>query len=168
MEKEHLYTDEVHQEELKIRRESNDSRRGKRIISERTSREVRRLMRLVVAHGTGRKASADGYIVGGKTGTADKPKHGSYSRSALISSFVGAFPMTDPRYVVLVTLDEPHGNKSTHGYATGGWVAAPAVRRIIERAAPLLRVQPVDEQSPAVKKEMHIAFKREGRQLASF
>ena len=157
----------VHRPTL-IRRESNDSRRGKRIISERTSREVRRLMRLVVEHGTGRKASADGYIVGGKTGTADKPKHGSYSRSALISSFVSAFPMTDPRYVVLVTLDEPHGNKSTHGYATGGWVAAPAVRRIIERAAPLLRVQPVDEQSPAVKKEMHIAFKREGRQLASF
>ncbi len=151
-----------------IRSDSNTPPQGKRIISERTSREVRRLMRLVVKSGTGRKASADGYIVGGKTGTADKAKRGGYSRRALISSFVGAFPMTEPRYVVLATLDEPQGNKNTHGYATGGWVAAPVVRRVIERAAPLLRVHPSDEQSPAVTKELHIAFKREGRQLASF
>jgi len=151
-----------------IRRENAEAPQGKRIISAKTSREVRRLMRLVVENGTGRKASAKGYIVGGKTGTADKPKRGGYSRRALISSFVGAFPMTDPRYVVLVKLDEPRGNKSTHGYATGGWVAAPVVKRIIERAAPLLRVHPTDEQSPAVKKELYIALKLEGRQLASF
>jgi cell division protein FtsI (penicillin-binding protein 3) len=151
-----------------IRRDPNTPLQGKRIISKRTSREVRRLMRLVVENGTGRNAAADGYVVGGKTGTADKPKRGGYSRRALISSFVGAFPMTDPRYVVLATLDEPQGNKSTHGYATGGWVAAPVVRRFIERAAPLLGVQPIDEKSPAVKKELHIALKREGRQLASF
>ena len=125
-------------------------------------------MRLVVEHGTGRKASAEGYLVGGKTGTADKPNRGGYSRRALISSFVGAFPMNDPRYVVLVTLDEPRGNKSTHGYATGGWVSAPVVKSIIERAAPLLRVQPTDESSPKVKNGLSIAFKREGRRLASF
>jgi cell division protein FtsI (penicillin-binding protein 3) len=157
----------VHRPTL-IRREANDAQPGQRIISERTSREVRRLMRLVVESGTGRKASAEGYLVGGKTGTADKPKRGGYSRRALISSFVGAFPMTNPRFVVLATLDEPRGNKKTHGYATGGWVAAPVVRRVIERAAPLLGVQPVDEKSLAVKKELYIDFKREGRQLASF
>lgn len=151
-----------------IKRSGEEPPQGRRIISERTSREVRRLMRLVVENGTGRNASAEGYLVGGKTGTADKPKRGGYSRRALISSFVGAFPMTAPRFVVLATLDEPRGNKSTHGYATGGWVAAPVVRRVIERAGPLLRVEPTDEQSPAVKKELHIAFKREGRQLASF
>ena len=151
-----------------IRRQSQEAPQGKRVISEQTSHEVRRLMRLVVENGTGRNAAAKGYLVGGKTGTADKPKRGGYSRRALISSFVGAFPMTDPRYVVLVTLDEPQGNKSTHGYATGGWVAAPVVRRVIERAAPLLRIRPIDENSPAVKKDLYIAFKREGRQLASF
>jgi len=151
-----------------IRRNSDTPPPGTRIISKQTSHEVRRLMRLVVENGTGRNAAADGYVVGGKTGTADKPKRGGYSRRALISSFVGAFPMTDPRYVVLATLDEPQGNKSTHGYATGGWVAAPVVRRVIERAAPLLGVRPTDEKSPAVKKELHIALKREGRQLASF
>jgi len=151
-----------------IRRNGAEARQGTRIISAQTSQEIRRLMRLVVEHGTGRKASAEGYLVGGKTGTADKPNHGGYSRRALISSFVGAFPMNDPRYVVLVTLDEPRGNKSTHGYATGGWVSAPVVKNIIERAAPLLRVQPTDESSPEVKSKLSIAFKREGRQLASF
>ena len=151
-----------------IQGNGGEAPQGKRIISARTSQEIRRLMRLVVEHGTGRKASADGYLVGGKTGTADKPNHGGYSRRALISSFVGAFPMNDPRYVVLVTLDEPRGNKSTHGYATGGWVSAPVVKNIIQRAAPLLRVQPADESSPEVKNSLSIAFKREGRQLASF
>jgi len=151
-----------------IRRDGTETPQGKRVISERTSREVRRLMRLVVENGTGRKASAEGYLVGGKTGTADKPKRGGYSQRALISSFIGAFPITNPRYVVLVMLDEPRGNKSTHGYATGGWIAAPVVKRVIERIAPLLRVQPTNEHSPEIKKELHIAFKREGRQLASF
>ena len=151
-----------------IRRDGMETPQGKRVISERTSREVRRLMRLVVENGTGRKASAEGYLVGGKTGTADKPKRGGYSQRALISSFIGAFPITNPHYVVLVMLDEPRGNKSTHGYATGGWVAAPVVKRVIERVAPLLRVQPTNEHSPEIKKELHITFKREGRQLASF
>ena len=151
-----------------IRRDGMETPQGKRVISERTSREVRRLMRLVVENGTGRKASAEGYLVGGKTGTADKPKRGGYSQRALISSFIGAFPITNPHYVVLVMLDEPRGNKSTHGYATGGWVAAPVVKRVIERVAPLLRVQPINEHSPEIKKELHITFKREGRQLASF
>jgi len=151
-----------------IRRDGMETPQGKRVISERTSLEVRRLMRLVVENGTGRKASAEGYLVGGKTGTADKPKRGGYSQRALISSFIGAFPITNPHYVVLVMLDEPRGNKSTHGYATGGWVAAPVVKRVIERVAPLLRVQPTNEHSPEIKKELHITFKREGRQLASF
>lgn len=157
----------VHRPTL-IRRADSPAPAGKRIISERTSHEIRRLMRLVVNEGTGRNAAVAGYVVGGKTGTADKPKQGGYNRRALISSFVGAFPMTEPRYVVLATLDEPRGNKRTHGYATGGWVAAPVVKRVIERAAPLLGVQPVDEASPLLKKKLHIDFKREGRQLASF
>ena len=92
-----------------IRRDGMETPQGKRVISERTSREVRRLMRLVVKNGTGRKASAEGYLVGGKTGTADKPKRGGYSQRALISSFISAFPITNPHYVVLVMLDEPRG-----------------------------------------------------------
>jgi cell division protein FtsI (penicillin-binding protein 3) len=143
---------------------------GERIISDRTSHDMRRLMRLVVGDGTGRKADADGYIVGGKTGTAEKVGgRGGYKRKALISSFVAAFPMQKPRYVVLVMVDEPKGTKESHGYATGGWVAAPAISRIIARSAPLLGVAPVDPESPEIRRDLMIEVPVEGgKRLASF
>jgi cell division protein FtsI (penicillin-binding protein 3) len=136
---------------------------GTRVISARTSEEIRRLLRLVVMQGTGKKAEANGYLVGGKTGTAEKVgAAGGYARKALLSSFVGAFPMTDPRYVVLVMIDEPQGNKETYGYATGGWVAAPAVSRIVTRIGPMLGVPPVDESSPTIQEAMYIPVKGGG------
>jgi cell division protein FtsI (penicillin-binding protein 3) len=144
---------------------------GKQVISKRTSKQMRQLLRLVVKNGTGRKAAAEGYLVGGKTGTAEKPsKSGAYARKALLSSFVAAFPMHDPRYVVLVMIDEPKGNKESHGYATGGWVAAPAVRRIVSRSAPLLGLLPMDEESPEIRQVLDIKLSPEkGRKrLASF
>ncbi|MCW9033947.1 MAG: penicillin-binding protein 2 [Alphaproteobacteria bacterium] len=119
---------------------------GERIISSKTSRQMRQLMRLVVRNGTGRNADARGYLVGGKTGTAEKPGGGSYRTTALISSFVGVFPTSKPRYVVLAILDEPKGNKKTYGYATAGWVAAPIVSRVIERLAPLVGISPIQEE----------------------
>jgi cell division protein FtsI (penicillin-binding protein 3) len=108
---------------------------------------MRQLMRLVVRHGTGRKANAQGYLVGGKTGTADKLIGGRYARDARIASFIAAFPMNDPRYVVFAMVDEPKGNKRTHGYATGGWVAAPVVRRVVERIGPMLGIAPARDGS---------------------
>lgn len=115
---------------------------GLKVMSVETSRAMRWLMRLVVQHGTGRQADAPGYMVGGKTGTADKLHGRRYSNDARIASFVGAFPMDQPRYVVFAMIDEPKGNKDTFGYATGGWVGAPVVRRVIERSAPLLGIMP--------------------------
>ncbi len=120
---------------------------GERIMSRGTSLKMRRLMRLVVRHGTGRKADAEGYMVGGKTGTANKLVGGRYVRNARIASFVAAFPMNDPRYVVFAMIDEPKGGKRTHGYATGGWVAAPAVRRVVERIGPILGVEPIRDSA---------------------
>lgn len=116
---------------------------GRRVVSESTSRSMRDLMRLVVREGTGGKADVNGLLVGGKTGTSDKLVNGRYVRNKRIASFVGAFPMTDPRYVVLVMVDEPKGLKETFNYATGGWVAAPAVGKVVERIAPILGVAPV-------------------------
>nr|MDJ0896059.1 penicillin-binding protein 2 [Alphaproteobacteria bacterium] len=113
-----------------------------RVIGERTSDALRHLMRIVVEKGTGKNAQAEGYVVGGKTGTAEKNLAGRYQRKALISSFVAAFPMDAPRYVVLAMLDEPKGTKETFGYATGGWVAAPVVGRAIARIGPLLGIAP--------------------------
>jgi len=125
-----------------------DGPTGRRILSERTSLQMRQLMRLVVRHGTGRKADAPGLRIGGKTGTADKQVGGRYARDARIASFVGAFPMDDPRYVVFAMVDEPKGTKETFGYATGGWVAAPVVGRVAEAVAPLLGVPPVLDEAP--------------------
>lgn len=117
-------------------------RDGTRVISENTSKNMRQLMRVVVNYGTGKNASAKGYLVGGKTGTADKVVGNSYSNNAKISSFVGAFPINDPKYVLFAMIDEPTGNKRTYNYATGGWVAAPVVKKVIERMAPILGMAP--------------------------
>ncbi len=111
---------------------------------------MRKLLRLVVEYGTARFAEAPGYVVGGKTGTAEKNQGGHYELKKLMSDFVSVFPMQDPRYLVLTLVDEPHGTKATHGYATAGWTVVPATSRIIERIAPILGVPPVDESSPAI------------------
>lgn len=115
----------------------------RQVISPETSATMRRLLRLAVARGTGRKANVRGYLVGGKTGTAEKPNSGGYQRDALISTFVADFPSDEPKYLVLVMYDEPKGSDATQGFAGAGWTAAPVARRIIERIAPVLGVQPV-------------------------
>jgi len=117
-------------------------RQGQQVLSQNTSRKIRQLLRLAVTKGTGGRSEAVGYRVGGKTGTAEKAVAGGYDRKALISSFVGVFPMDDPQYVVFALLDEPRGTKETFGYRSGGWVAAPVVKNVILRSAPLLGVAP--------------------------
>jgi len=151
----------------------NERAKGRRVLKKRTSLEMRKLLRLVVTGGTGRQGHAPGYLVGGKTGTAEKTGGGGYRTKALVSSFVGVFPITAPRYVVLVIVDEPHGNKQTHGYATGGWVAAPVVSRLITRAGPLLGVVPIDEESEQIHRALRIriptaARGRRGHKIATF
>jgi len=129
---------------------------GQQVISAKTSEQMRRLLRLVVEHGTGTMAAAPGYVVGGKTGTADKISGRHYAERKLLSSFVGVFPINNPKYLILTMVDEPHPNKQSHGYATAGWTVAPATSRIIERIAPLLGVQPVDESSPEVQRTLMV------------
>src|SRR5262249_14249053 len=129
---------------------------GRQVISAKTSEQMRRLMRLVVEHGTGTMAAAPGYVVGGKTGTADKVSGRHYVERKLLSSFVAAFPINDPKYLTLIMVDEPHPNKQSHGYATGGWTAAPATSRVIQRIAPLLGVEAVDETSPEIRQALAV------------
>lgn len=119
------------------------------VVNAKTSADMRKLMRLVVEKGTGRRAEAQGYFVGGKTGTADKSagKKG-YRRNTRISSFVAAFPMSAPRYVVLVMIDEPKATAEAPE-PTGGAVAAPVVREVVLKAAPLLGVLPDENTSEA-------------------
>ena len=117
---------------------------GRRVISARTSQQMRLMMRLNVAEGTGKQAEVPGYRIGGKTGSADKPGKGGYRSRALLSSFVAAFPMNAPRYVVTVMYDEPQGTAETLNYATAGWNAAPTVGRIIARIGPMAGIASVD------------------------
>lgn len=131
-----------------LKRERRDVPAGRRVFTEHASQQMRALMRLVVMKGTGRKADAPGYRLGGKTGTAEKAQKGGYARRSLVSSFAGAFPMDNPRYVIVAMLDEPKGTKDTYGFATAGWTAAPIVSRTVSRIGPLLGVVP-DEQLEA-------------------
>ena len=114
--------------------------RGEQIIKPETSKKMLELLRYVVTNGTGRKADIPGYNVGGKTGSAEKPGPHGYQAHALVTSFFATFPVEDPRYIVFVMLDEPHGTKETFGFALAGYTAAPMAGRIISRIAPLLGV----------------------------
>ncbi|HWA89724.1 MAG TPA: penicillin-binding protein 2 [Rhizomicrobium sp.] len=113
--------------------------RGEQILKPETSLKMRELLRYVVTNGTGKKADVLGYNVGGKTGSAQKPGPHGYQHK-LVTSFCAAFPIDDPRYLVFVLLDEPHGTKATFGFALAGYTAAPLAGRVISRIAPILGV----------------------------
>lgn len=125
------------------RTEEEAKKLGKRVVSEETSREMRYLFRLNVFNegGSGGRAAVPGYMVGGKTGTAEKIENGRYVHNKRRNSFLAAFPMDDPQYVVLVVLDEPKATSPTIGTAAG-WNSAPTAGAIIRRAAPMLGVVP--------------------------
>ncbi|MGB3472891.1 MAG: penicillin-binding protein 2 [Erythrobacter sp.] len=114
---------------------------GKRVFKASTSHRMRQLLRMVAIYGTGRKADATGFRVGGKTGSAEKLVNGRYSKTKLISTFASAFPMDRPRYVVVVALDEPRITQAIKG-RTAAWNAAPIVGNLIRRAGPMLGVRP--------------------------
>ena len=130
-------------ERISLVKDGNANKPRERVISEKTSLQMRRLMRMVVEYGTGKKADVAGYRVGGKTGTAEKvTAGGGYSHKANMAVFVSAFPIDNPKYLVLIMLDEAKGNKSTYGFATAGWVAAPVAGNIISRMAPMYGLEP--------------------------
>jgi cell division protein FtsI (penicillin-binding protein 3) len=123
-----------------LKQDSRDLR-GEQVIREDTSLQMRDLLRYVVTNGSGKRADVPGYDVGGKTGSAQVAgPHGRYIPHALRTSFCGVFPVHNPRYIVFILLDQPHGTKETGGFALAGWTAAPAVGRVIQRIAPLLGV----------------------------
>ncbi len=143
---------------------------GQQIVSEKTSSAVRALMHLNAIEGTGgsgSNASVPGYVVGGKTGTAEKASAGRYKRKSLISSFVGVFPMHAPRYAIYIVLDEPKGTKETFGFATGGWVAAPVVAAVVKRMAPVLGISPTSDEAPEIRQHFAILPPQMNATLAS-
>jgi cell division protein FtsI (penicillin-binding protein 3) len=130
---------------------------GTRVISERTSEIMRRLMRAAVTEGSAKGADIPGYFVGGKTGTAQKTgPRGGYLENKRIAAFVGAFPMHAPRYAIYVMVDEPKPNARSHGFATAGWVAAPAAGMVIRNVAPILGMMPETDRMAEIQASIHI------------
>ncbi|MGN6500252.1 MAG: peptidoglycan D,D-transpeptidase FtsI family protein [Tsuneonella sp.] len=118
--------------------------RGERVYKASTSARMRQLLRMIALYGTGRKADAPGFRVGGKTGSAEKPGAGGYRKHSLIATFASAFPMDRPRYVVVAMLDEPQGTVASSFQRTAAWNAAPIVGRLVPRIGPILGVPPDD------------------------
>lgn len=124
---------------------------GPRIVSESVSERARDMLRQVVTRGTASFGEVAGYEVGGKTGTADKPKErgGGYYKDKTISTFASVFPANDPKYVLIVTFDEPSENSGDKPRRTAGWTAVPVAAEMIRRTAPLLGLRPqVDTSEP--------------------
>lgn len=119
---------------------------GRRVYKESTSARMRQLLRMIVAQGTGRSADAPGYRVGGKTGSAEKPNAGGYARHSVVATFASGFPMDNPRYVVLVMVDEPKGNAYSLGQRTAAYTAAPVVKNVVSRIGPMLGVVPDNDR----------------------
>ncbi|WP_338241062.1 peptidoglycan D,D-transpeptidase FtsI family protein [Aurantiacibacter hainanensis] len=122
--------------------EPGNAPRGRRVFKASTSARMNQLLRMIAVYGTGRNANAPGFRVGGKTGSAEKPGAGGYRRSSLVSTFAAAFPMDDPRYVVIAMLDEPKGTVASSYQRTAAWNAAPIVGRLVPRIGPQLGVLP--------------------------
>lgn len=120
--------------------------RGQRVFKASTSARMRQLLRAITLFGTGRKADAKGYRVGGKTGSAEKPSAGGYAKTSLVSTFAAAFPMDRPRYVVIAMLDEPKGTVASSFQRTAAWTAAPIIARVVPRVGPMLGVVPDDNR----------------------
>jgi cell division protein FtsI (penicillin-binding protein 3) len=132
---------------------------GERIFKESTSRDLRKLMRLVVSEGTGSKAEVKGYYVGGKTGTAEIVENGKYNKNKRMSSFMGIMPATNPQYLIYIIFNEPVGHKESFGFAGGGWTAAPTVGAVFSRIISMFGIKPLEEDSDEVIELNDIEYK---------
>lgn len=123
----------------------NGAKYGPRVMSAAAAEASRAMLRLVVSHpdGTANFGDVKGYGVAGKTGTADKPKpKGGYYTDKVIATFASMFPISDPKYVMILTLDEPEIHAAGKLRRTAGWTAVPVAAEMIERLAPLLDLRP--------------------------
>ena len=110
----------------------------KNLIRKDTSKKINNLLKKIVENGTGKKARVAGVNVGGKTGTSKKWIDGNYSEQKVITSFIGVFPIEEPKYITLVLFDEPKRKNDLYLENFGGNTAAPTFSRIIKKISPIL------------------------------
>ncbi|WP_170340279.1 peptidoglycan D,D-transpeptidase FtsI family protein [Ruegeria arenilitoris] len=121
----------------------NGPQYGPRVMSESAAKQSLMMLRKVVTDGTASFGDVPGYAVAGKTGTADKPKpRGGYYDDKVIATFASVFPAYDPKYVLIVALDEPSILAYGEKRRTAGWTAVPVAAELIGRIAPLLGLRP--------------------------
>lgn len=122
---------------------------GVRVMSESAADAAVGMLRGVVTRGTASLGDVPGYLVAGKTGTADKPKPtGGYYKDKVVNTFASVFPADDPAYVLIVTMDEPVETSGDKPRRTAGWTSVPVAAEIIRRTAPLLGLRPQLEAAP--------------------
>ena len=132
---------------------------GTQVLKETTSEDMLKLMRLVVSKGTGRKAEVKGYFVGAKTGTAEKREGRRYVKNKRDASFFAVVPALNPKYAILIMLDNPQPTKETFGFATAGWTAAPLTKNIISRMVTLYGISPYTGNEDAqIEEELHVEY----------
>lgn len=119
----------------------------RRVISEKSSEKIRKMLSSVVTSGTGRGVKIAGYTIGGKTGTAQKAENGRYVRGKYYSSFFAFFPVDKPKYAILITVDEPTG-VSYYGAS----VALPPAKQIIEKLVRYKDIYPDKEEELLTKR----------------
>ena len=134
-----------------IKSHDNEPPDYQQILELSTSEKMKELLYKNVMIGSGKKAAVDGYLVGGKTGTANKVLNGRYDPDKRLTTFLGAFPIDEPQYILFLLLDEPQGSDETYGYATTGWNAAPTFSNIVSRIAPMLEIEPSNSDKYAIE-----------------
>lgn len=142
-----------------IKKDKKANLKPEKIFNKDTTKQMKKLLRLVVAQGTGRKADIKGYYIGGKTGTTNKIQGKTYANNKRMSSFFGVFPLTNPKYIAYIMFDEPKGNKESFGFATAHFTAAPTVGRVFERIITLNGIEEIDENTKEVKEIEDINYK---------
>jgi cell division protein FtsI (penicillin-binding protein 3) len=135
---------------------------GRRVFKASTSARMRQLLRMIVVHGTGRSADAKGFRIGGKTGSAEKPEDGGYNKKSLVSTFAAAFPMDNPRYIVISMIDEPAGNAASSFQRTAAYTAAPVIRNLVPRIGPMLGVMPDNKRDVNISELTPLLWKSGG------
>ena len=148
-----------------MRVEPGKAATGRRVFSEATSARMRQLLRLIVTQGTGRKAEAPGYRVGGKTGTAEVAGAGGYSKTTNVSTFAAAFPMDKPRYVVVTMMDSPKRVAANSFQTTAAYTAAPVVSKVISRTGAMLGVLPDNKRDVDVSELLPLLWHAPGETL---
>lgn len=136
--------------------------KGRRVFKASTSARMRQLLRMIVVHGTGRSADAKGFRIGGKTGSAEKPEAGGYNKKSLVSTFAAAFPMDNPRYVVISMIDEPAGNAASSFQRTAAYTAAPVISNLVPRIGPMLGVMPDNKRDVNISELTPLLWKSGG------